>query len=237
MISLDYIFPTPIWWTDIGVDIEKLQSICYSIADSMPSKAKTNRGAVNYQSPDFLAEQIIKDGGEDDEFAKALKQIKLLANEAFDSYESFATTLAFANTWININNSGGYNEVHTHPGAIMSGVLYVKVPPEGDVGHICFHRNPMEAYTIHSLGVAEDISNAKTPHTHATRTYPPEEGRLMLFPAWIPHGVRENTTSEDRISISFNLIPNRNKRNMYEIIKAHDRSREYVPSSYKRRSE
>jgi uncharacterized protein (TIGR02466 family) len=190
----------------------------------MPGKARTNRVAINYQSSDFLADKIIKDSSDDDELAKALRQIKGLADEAFDSYESFATTLAFANTCINVNNNGGYNEIHTHPGAVMAGVLYVKVPAVGDAGHICFHRNPMEAYTIQSLGVAEDISNAKTAHTYAKRTYPPKEGRLMLFPAWIPHGVRENTTNEDRISVSFNLIPNRGKRNMVDIIKAHDRT-------------
>jgi uncharacterized protein (TIGR02466 family) len=235
MINLDYIFPTPVWWADIDVDVREIQSICYEIAASMPSKSRTNRGAKNYQSPDFLAETVIEEGSVDDELAKALTQIKSLANEAFSSYGSFATTLRFANVWININNAGGYNETHTHPGAVMSGVLYVRVPQEGDAGHLCFHRNPIEAYAIQSLGIAEDFGRADVPHGRATHTYAPREGRLILFPAWISHGVRENSTTEDRISISFNLIPNRNKRNLLGIIKAHDGSENDVPQTYKRK--
>ena len=82
----------------------------------------------------------------------------------------------------------------------------------------------MEGYVVHSLGLAEDLSKAEAPHTHATMSYPPKEGRLVLFPSWVSHGVRENHTDEDRISISFNLIPNRNKRDMSDIIKSHDRT-------------
>jgi hypothetical protein len=40
--------------------------------------------------------------------------------------------------------------------------------------------------------------------------YQPAEGRLLVFPAWLPHAVQPNMTSEsgargDRISISFNF--------------------------------
>jgi uncharacterized protein (TIGR02466 family) len=136
-------------------------------------------------------------------------QNKALANEAFDTFESFATTLGFANTWINISNKGGYNEIHTHPGAVMSGVLYIKVPGEGDAGALYFHRNSMESFTIQSLGLSGATSRAKAPHTLPNKTYVPKEGRLILFPAWVGHGVRENTTDDDRISISFNLVPKR----------------------------
>jgi len=221
MINLDLIFPTPIWWIDLSIDVREMQRVCYEIASTTAGRSKTNRGGINYQSSDFHAEKIISDGNKADEFSNVLRHIKKLANEAFDSYKSFATDLTFANAWVNINNHGGYNEVHTHPGAIISGVLYIKIPTTGDPGNICFHRNAMEAYTIHSLGVAEDISTADVAHTRAKVTYEPTEGRLILFPAWIPHGVRENNTNEDRISVSFNFIPNRGKRDMRAIIMAH----------------
>ena len=220
MLNLDYVFPTPIWWMDTDIDCSKMQDIAYDIAQNMDGKGRSNRGAMNYQSPDFFGEEIIKED-DDDEFCKLLKLIKEWGNKAFDSYESCVTTLEFANAWININNKGGYNETHTHPGALISGAFYVKVPETGDCGSITFHKNAMEAYVTHSLGLAEDLSKAEAPHTHATWTYPPKEGRLILFPAWVTHGVRENETEEDRISISFNLVPNRNKRNMYDIINSH----------------
>ena len=123
MMNLDYIFPTPIWWTDLDIDIEAMQDICYGIAESMPTKERSNRGLLNYQSPDFFGEELCKE--EDDEFGKLARTIKDFGNKCFDSFESCVTTLEFANLWININNKGGYNEVHTHPGALMSGAFYV----------------------------------------------------------------------------------------------------------------
>ena len=66
------------------------------------------------------------------------------------------------------------------------------------------------------------MSTAEVPHTHSTWSYPPVAGRLMLFPAWQAHGVRENMTNEDRISISFNFIPQRTRHDMMSIIKENE---------------
>ena len=59
MMNLDYIFPTPIWWVDLKIDVQKMQDICYEIANTMEGKARSNRGILNYQSPDFMGEQVI----------------------------------------------------------------------------------------------------------------------------------------------------------------------------------
>ena len=63
------------------------------------------------------------------------------------------------------------------------------------------------------------MSTAEVPHTSSTWSYPPQEGRLILFPAWLSHGVRENETDEDRISISFNLVPKRSKQDLLNIVR------------------
>ena len=36
----------------------------------------------------------------------------------------------------------------------------------------------------------------------------PDPGKLILFPGWLPHGVKTNTTDTDRISLSFNTFVN-----------------------------
>ncbi len=33
----------------------------------------------------------------------------------------------------------------------------------------------------------------------------PEAGKLLMFPSWLEHGVPQNTTDEERISMSFNF--------------------------------
>jgi uncharacterized protein (TIGR02466 family) len=229
MLTLDYIFPTPIWSTELDIDIPEMQNICYEIAKTRPSRSRSGRGSKSYQSAPFAGEQIIKDGGESDEFAKALTQIKTFANEAFDTFECFATTVGFANTWININNNGAYNEIHTHPRSAISGVLYIKVPREGDPGALSFYRNPMESFTIQSF--SGGTVQAKAPHTLPYKSYRPREKRLILFPAWVSHGVTENSTDEDRISISFNLVA---MRDMAAVIKARDEESQNKTQIYER---
>lgn len=223
-MNLDYIFPTPVWWVDLDIDLQEMERIVYNIANTMEGKARSNRGLLNYQSPDFMGEQILEDEELDgDEFKKLLQQIKEKATEAFGSYGSCHTTIEYANAWMNINGHGGYNEVHTHPGAVMSGAFYVKVP-EGECGRLTFHKDASEGFLVHSIGTSEDMSTAEVPHTHSTWSYPPIAGRLFLFPAWVAHGVRENETEDERISISFNFIPVRNKQNMLDIIKDNESS-------------
>ena len=36
--------------------------------------------------------------------------------------------------------------------------------------------------------------------------YPAVAGRVYLFPSWLQHGVQTNMSSEDRISMSFNVF-------------------------------
>ena len=86
-MNLDYIFPTPIWWTDLDIDLEAMQDICYGIAEGMPTKERSNRGLLNYQSPDFFGEELCKEG-DDDEFANLARSIKEFGNKCFDSFES-----------------------------------------------------------------------------------------------------------------------------------------------------
>ena len=43
-MNLDYIFPTPIWWVDLDIDLEELGRICVDTACNMEGKARSNRG-------------------------------------------------------------------------------------------------------------------------------------------------------------------------------------------------
>lgn len=36
-------------------------------------------------------------------------------------------------------------------------------------------------------------------------TYEPVPGRLILFPAWLQHGVEPNLSDADRVVVSFNV--------------------------------
>jgi len=90
--------------------------------------------------------------------------------------------------WINVNPPGGYNHNHVHPGSLLSGVFWVKVPD--DSGHLIMH-NSMEMNNW-CLGPNNFI-------------FGPMEGTMVLFPSYIPHNVTTNKSDDVRISLSFNL--------------------------------
>jgi len=93
-----------------------------------------------------------------------------------------------SNMWFNINHNGSYNTIHTHPGSILGGVLYVDVPENS--GDICFHHQDG-----HSLSLVQNTSFSIMPY----------DGLMLLFPACLAHGVGMNYSNESRFSIAFNL--------------------------------
>ena len=111
------------------------------------------------------------------------------------------------NAWANVNQSGHGNEFHTHPGSYWSGTYYVddggigQNPALGGEFELQDPRGiapamyaPMLAFNFPgglSAGVSELIQ--------------PQSGMLILFPAWLSHGVRPYSGTGTRISIAFNM--------------------------------
>ena len=85
----------------------------------------------------------------------------------------------FGSLWYNSNGYGHYNAMHDHfPREIdaISGVYYFCVPDK-NMGNIYFE-------------TGEEIE--------------PEENKLLLFPAHLPHGVKPNQSRKPRGSLAFN---------------------------------
>jgi len=99
-------------------------------------------------------------------------------------------------SWANYTNKGQAHHKHEHPNSIISGVFYVQAVK--DVDRLYFFKSgyqqikiPTENYNLHNsdswwLGV--------------------ETGQLLLFPSSLTHQVAEVTTTETRISLSFNTF-------------------------------
>lgn len=101
--------------------------------------------------------------------------------------------------WINISPPGASNKIHYHANCHFSGVYYVslKAPECGSI----FFRDPRIASRMMSYPV-----DGITDFTVDEIQMRPEEGRMYVFPGWLEHGVEENKSDRDRISISFNVL-------------------------------
>ena len=103
--------------------------------------------------------------------------------------------------WININKPGDYNINHVHPTNHLSGVLWIKTPK--NCGDIIFD----SPYEFQAYQEIESYSNEFKDSFNIDHNYyfNPTEGRMIVFPAHLSHHVQENKSSEDRISVSFNI--------------------------------
>lgn len=105
--------------------------------------------------------------------------------------------LAIPELWANVNGQYGFNRIHVHPNALVSGVYYVRVPD--DSGDLILHDPRKQASVLQPELAGRNFRNV---HQHVVLA---REGRLVLFPSWLEHGVGQNLSAEERVSLSFNL--------------------------------
>ena len=109
--------------------------------------------------------------------------------------------LQLLNLWINISGKHAYNSKHDHPGSHLSGVVWVKIPPNSG-------RLEFEAPFSFTREKEFENYNEKVKERYNVYSmiyYNPQPGMMVIFPSDLKHEVMSNKSNEDRISISFNL--------------------------------
>jgi uncharacterized protein (TIGR02466 family) len=106
--------------------------------------------------------------------------------------------------WVNVNPRHAYNRHHTHPHALWSGVYYVQAPDDCGLLYFTDPRPQTQVLTPYF------DPRRRHPDTWNEVFYQPQEGRLIVFPAWLVHAVHPNLSREEgeageRISVSFNF--------------------------------
>ena len=100
--------------------------------------------------------------------------------------------------WANVAVRGASHAMHSHPNNFLSGVYYAQTWPGADTIH--FHdprpqagvvRPPVTELT--SQNVDQVVVNVKP-------------GTLLMFPSYLMHSVPPSESSEQRTSVSFNLM-------------------------------
>lgn len=115
--------------------------------------------------------------------------------------QCYKSKIQLLNMWININKRGDYNAEHDHPESDLSAVLWVKTPP--NCGVLVFP-SP-RTFTQHKLIDVLDEEIAEQTKCKHIAFFPPEEGKMIVFPSDMRHHVEMNCSDEDRISIAFNM--------------------------------
>lgn len=147
------------------------------------------------------------------EYLPLLKELFTMQQEIFKHEGYHPETEPFCdNMWANVNYKYSSNRAHVHPGALWSGVYYIKCPK--DCGNIWFIDPCGQRHM--DLPILADKQNKQPQHWREVH-YQPYEGRLIMFPGWLEHEVGPNMSDlkgEDgwRVSVSFNFkqrwVPN-----------------------------
>lgn len=100
--------------------------------------------------------------------------------------------------WANVNRAGDFNRTHIHGGSTWSGTYYVDAgepAPDAEHGTALYLMDPGQ-------GGGGNFFPNLVPTSVFVR---PEAGRMVLFPAYLPHMVFPHRGKRPRISIAFNL--------------------------------
>lgn len=112
------------------------------------------------------------------------------------------------NYWINVNYRNNFNMMHTHPGAFLSGVFYIKCPENsGNIEFMNSEYDLIDAYAHANPSAHNWWKNDKNNFSfffEKSHILEVESGVCYLFPAWKNHIVQPNNTDDPRISIAFN---------------------------------
>lgn len=113
--------------------------------------------------------------------------------------------LKITTMWSIINPPGNGNRAHVHPNSLWSGVYYIQAPE--NAGKIEF----VDPRTVIIMNQPKYETKKKRPRECWTKVnFKPIAGRMVIFPAWLYHGVDTNLSKEkgragDRVIISFNV--------------------------------
>jgi len=83
--------------------------------------------------------------------------------------------------WTIRQESGDYQEIHTHPNAHLSGNIYISAPELDDET-----KNPTDSQVVFQLPQNRDLTKFIMQDTWK---YTPTPGTVILFPSYIPHTV------------------------------------------------
>ncbi|MGH6615452.1 TIGR02466 family protein [Sphingomonas sp.] len=177
--------------------VEELDHACRMLAEDDRagrawSKEHGYRGYTSYASLNDLPLR-------DPTFGELVKRLnRHVAAFATDcAFDLGGRKLKLDSLWVNILKPGGTHSGHIHPHSVVSGTVYIAVPPGAGPLKLEDPRLP--------LMMAAPTRDEDAPEDLRSFVYvAPDEGSVLLWESWLRHEVPPGTAKSERISISFN---------------------------------
>ena len=192
-IETQALFPSLVW-TTLFDDRVSFNAKLLELAEQMRRKdpnGVSNTNVKGWQSPNILQNL--------EEFGDINLRILQACERIAESQHYQPNVVLRHQAWVNISPPGASNKLHYHANCHFSGVysISLKAPECGSI----FFRDPRVASRMFTAPITR-----QTDFTAEEVRMRPEEGRIYIFPGWLEHGVEENKSDQDRVSISFNVL-------------------------------
>ena len=119
--------------------------------------------------------------------------------------------------WANVTPAGGLNLLHSYPGNLWAAVLYIDMGYETEqesrnAGGSFYLQDPRFLMTAMRDTAFRMRGADGEPQQYQTEIEL-QRGNLILFPAWLRHGVRPHSGKGERITIAMNIDAERRGTN------------------------
>jgi uncharacterized protein (TIGR02466 family) len=177
--------------------VEGLEEACRALAqeDSAGQRWSREHGYRGYTSYASLNDLPVRDPRFGELARRLNRHAAEFAGEA--AMELGGKRLKLDSLWVNVLKPGGSHSGHIHPHSVVSGTVYVTVPPGSGALKLEDPRLPMMMAAPSRRPEAEE---ALRPFFYAQ----PAPGKLFLWESWLRHEVMAGAGKRERISISFN---------------------------------
>ncbi|MDP3659637.1 TIGR02466 family protein [Phenylobacterium sp.] len=108
-----------------------------------------------------------------------------------------AGRLKLDSLWVNVLKPGAAHSGHIHPHSVISGTVYVAVPPGASALKLEDPRLPLMMAAPPRRTDAEETARSFVYLT-------PKAGTVLMWESWLRHEVPANRAKAERISLSFN---------------------------------
>ena len=183
MINIENYFSAPIGYVinpKHNVIKEKLLELVYQTKEQVASGGKGWISNQTYNTSDNQFD-ICKD--------KRFDELNNWVRQQVEDYKRLIKlnlTIDDGTGWFNVYTKGDYQETHQHIGSFISCVYFLKARQDGAS---IYFRPPY--YDTHT--------------NQSSIKHKAEEGKLLMFRSFIPHGVGKHDSDEDRITLAYNF--------------------------------
>lgn len=191
-MKLISLFATPLFVDYLDIDNQLLIDFAYEYKNKF-SNRQENQG---YQSYNLDLSDI------------RLTELKTALNQRTEEikreYYSFKSeiSLEISNSWFNINYPDGKcygpGHPHLHPHRLLSCVYYPLANEKS--GDIVL----MSPFGLQEYAIPNQVKSSTNEMNANTWSVPPDVGKLLIFPGWMTHYVKDNLSNTDRVSFVLN---------------------------------